>query len=57
MIIDIASSPYGTDFAAANNLGIKAMQCPSLPGKVAPKTAGKIIADGILNIIKEENYG
>jgi hypothetical protein len=33
------------------------MQCPSLPGKVAPKTAGKIIADGILNIIKEENYG
>lgn len=57
MIIDIASSPYGTDFAAANDLGIKAMQCPSLPGKVAPKTAGKIIADGILNIIKEENYG
>ena len=57
MIIDVASSPYGTDFAAANELGIKAMQCPSLPGKVAPKTAGKIIADGILNIIKEENYG
>ena len=25
--------------------------------KAAPKTAGKIIADGILNIIKEERYG
>lgn len=57
LIIDVASAPYGTDFAAANVLGIRAMQCPSLPGKAAPKTAGKIIADGILNIIKEERYG
>lgn len=57
LIIDVASAPYGTDFAAANELGIKALQCPSLPGKVAPKSAGKIIADGILNIIKEERYG
>ncbi len=57
LIIDVASSPFGVDFAAAYELGINAMQCPSLPGKVAPKTAGKIIADGILSIIKEENYG
>lgn len=56
LIIDVASAPFGTDFAAANELGINAIQCSSLPGKVAPKTAGKIIADGIINILKEEGY-
>ncbi len=57
LIIDVASAPYGTDFAAAYELGLNAVQCSSLPGKVAPKTAGKIIADAIINILKEENYG
>lgn len=55
-IIDVASAPYGTDFAAAFELGISAVQCPSLPGKVAPKTAGKIIADAIIDALKEENH-
>lgn len=54
LIIDVASSPFGVDFTAAYDLGLNAIQCSSLPGKVAPKSAGKIIADGILNIIKEE---
>lgn len=57
LIIDVASAPYGTDFAVAYELGLNAMQCPSLPGKVAPKTAGRIIADAIINILREENYG
>lgn len=56
LIIDVSSSPFGVDFTAAYDLGIKAIQCSSLPGKVAPKSAGKIIADGILNVIKEEYY-
>lgn len=57
LIIDVASAPYGTDFAVASDLGINAILCSSLPGKVAPKTAGEIIADGVLNILKEERYG
>ena len=44
VIIDIASSPGGTDFAYAESLRIKALLAPGLPGKVAPKTAGKILA-------------
>ncbi len=55
LIIDVASAPYGTDFATAYELGINAIQCPSLPGKVAPKTAGIIIGEAIINILKEEN--
>ncbi len=56
LIIDVASAPYGTDFAAADELGINALQCSSLPGKTAPKTAGRIIVQGILNTLKEREY-
>ncbi|MDS1029062.1 dipicolinate synthase subunit DpsA [Bacillota bacterium LX-D] len=45
LIIDIAAAPGGTDFSAAEKAGIKAILAPGLPGKVAPKTAGKILAD------------
>lgn len=44
LIVDIASSPGGTDFAAAEKLGIPAVLAPGLPGKVAPVTAGTILA-------------
>lgn len=44
VIIDIASIPGGTDFEYAQMLGIKAQLAPGLPGIVAPKTAGKILA-------------
>ncbi len=53
LIVDISSSPYGIDFAAAEDLGLKVIVAGSLPGKVAPKTAGEIIGDAIINIIKE----
>ena len=57
LIIDVSSAPFGTDFTTAYELGINAIQCSSLPGKVAPKSAGKIIAEGVLNIIREEFDG
>ncbi|MFZ3372982.1 MAG: dipicolinic acid synthetase subunit A, partial [Desulfitobacteriaceae bacterium] len=44
VIIDLASIPGGTDFEYAQMLGIKASLAPGLPGIVAPKTAGKILA-------------
>lgn len=56
LIIDIASAPYGVDFEEADRLGIKALLCPSLPGKTAPITAGRILAEGVLNIMKEVSY-
>lgn len=55
MIIDVSSAPYGVDYACASEFSINAMQCPSLPGKIAPKTAGEIIGNAIIKIIKEEN--
>lgn len=48
VIIDLASVPGGTDFEAAEELGLTAKLAPGLPGIVAPVTAGMIIADMIL---------
>lgn len=53
-ICDIASSPGGVDFAAAKELGINAVLAPGLPGKVAPKTAGLILAEVIPELIAAE---
>jgi dipicolinate synthase subunit A len=53
-IIDLASKPGGTDFRFAEKRGIKAFLAPGLPGIVAPKTAGRIIADSLTRIILED---
>lgn len=54
MIIDLASVPGGTDFEYAEQRGIKAILAKSLPGVVAPKTAGKILADVIKQFLHAE---
>ena len=53
VIIDLASPPGGTDFIAAETLGVKAILAPGLPGKVAPKTAGAILAKAIPEILEQ----
>ncbi|HHX59638.1 MAG TPA: hypothetical protein GX707_02695 [Epulopiscium sp.] len=49
LIIELASKPGGIDVEAAKRVGIKVVDGQSLPGKVAPETAAKIIFDTILN--------
>ena len=53
LLIDLASRPGGVDFNAAADLQIKTIWALSLPGRVAPKSAGLIIKNTILNMIKE----
>jgi len=53
VIIDLASQPGGTDFEFAKQRGIKAILAKSLPGVVAPKTAGKILANVIKQFLDE----
>ena len=53
LIIDLSSKPGGVDFEAAKKLGRNVIWALSLPGKVAPVTAGNIIRDTIMNILKE----
>lgn len=54
LIIDLASKPGGTDFRYAEKRGIKALLAPSLPGIVAPKTAGQILANVLSELLKED---
>lgn len=54
LVIDLASKPGGVDFNTAKQLGIKTIWALSLPGKVAPHTAGQIIKDTVLHILEEE---
>lgn len=54
-ILDLASHPGGTDFRFAQKRGIKAILAPSLPGIVAPKTAGKIIAGVVTELLSDQH--
>ena len=53
LVIDLASKPGGVDLEAASALGVRVIWALSIPGKVAPVTAGKIIRDTIYHILNE----
>jgi dipicolinate synthase subunit A len=53
LLIDLASKPGGVDFEAASKIGVKTIWALSLPGKVAPVTAGKYIKDTVKNVLEE----
>ncbi|MGN0636816.1 MAG: dipicolinate synthase subunit DpsA [Huintestinicola sp.] len=54
LIIDLASKPGGMDMEAAGRLGLRAIWALSLPGKTAPVSSGRMIAQTIENILHEK---
>ena len=56
LLLDLASSPGGTDFAAAEKLGLRVIWALGLPGEAAPQRAAELIKESIFNIL-EERYG
>lgn len=54
LIIDLASKPGGTDFRYAEKRGIKALLAPGLPGIVAPRTAGQILANVLSQLLQDD---
>jgi dipicolinate synthase subunit A len=53
LIVDLASRPGGTDFAAAEALGHTAVHALSLPAACAPESAGEYVAHTVLAILAE----
>jgi len=53
LLIDLASAPGGIDHAAAQSLGIQTVWATALPGKCAPESAGKILAETLDGILLE----
>lgn len=54
LCIDLASKPGGVDRAAARELGLSAEWALSLPGKLAPASAGEAILETVFQILKEQ---
>lgn len=53
LVLDLASKPGGVDLEAAARLGRTVIWALSLPGKVAPVTAGAAIKNTIYNMLHE----
>lgn len=53
LVIDLASSPGGTDFAAAQALGVKTVHALGLPGRTAPRTAALALRSTLYHILRE----
>ena len=54
LLIDL-SSKGGFNLEYAKSLGINALIAPALPGKIASKTAGEILAKTIIDLIRFYN--
>ena len=55
LLVEVAGAPYGIDFEACKRCGRELIKAFSLPGKTAPKTAGILIAETVVGIMKEAN--
>ena len=53
LVLDLASKPGGVDLEAAGRLGRTVIWALSLPGKVAPVTAGSAIKNTIYHMLHE----
>ena len=53
LFIEAAGAPYGIDFDACKRHGRELIKAFSQPGKTAPKTAGILIADTVVGMMKE----
>ena len=53
LLIEAAGAPYGIDADAAAKLGMNYFLASGLPGKYAPESAGRFIAETILRIERE----
>lgn len=54
VVLELASPPGGFSLAACEALGIACCAAPGLPGRCAPKTAGALYAQSILDILATE---
>ena len=53
--MELASREAGFDKEAIKKYNIRYINAPGLPGKCAPRTAGEIMAETIINLLNENN--
>ena len=52
-IIELSTASVGTDIMSAKELGLSVIEAPGIPAKIAPITAGEILAETVLTVISE----
>ena len=55
LFVDLASLPGGVDKQTASSYGLEVIHALSLPGKVAPVSSGKIVADTVNRLLSLKN--
>ena len=55
MLFELASTPGGIDAQAAKELQLFYQNCPALPGRTAPQTAGELLAQDLLQYLATVN--
>lgn len=53
MLVELASQPGGIDLEAAQRLGLRVINAPSVPGRMSPKTSGELIKEAVYNMMEE----
>ncbi len=54
ILLELASTPGGFDMDSVDELGLTHVSGQGLPGKYAPRAAGELIADYIIDVLKGE---
>lgn len=52
--IELASAPFGVNFAEAEKYSVSVIKAPGLPGKYTAKTAGELIGRKIVKFLEKE---
>jgi len=55
LLLELASAPGGFDRKLAENIGLRVLAAPGLPGRYAPLSAAELIKKSVYNIINEED--
>lgn len=54
LLLELASTPGGFDRTTAENLGLRVVAAPGLPGRSAPHTAAALMREAIYDYLEEE---
>ena len=54
LLLELASPPGGFDRTLAENIGVRVIAAPGLPGKASPYSAAELIRDAVYAVIREQ---
>lgn len=53
LLVELASAPGGFDRKLAENIGLRVLHCPGLPGRISPQSAAEVMREAIYASLAE----